>query len=161
MGKPKKNKSAVVTTNVVAGEKSKSKVKAKFIKVKSVVNNSTLDKDIKEASTVKGRPKGETYNHVLWLTDGLYITCDSRQFIVRKVNNKTDKKGNKLPDLSLMYAQTLQQILKIAANKAIHVPSNVMELAKLQAHICSIIEARIPADIKPKDLFTGLEDIDE
>ena len=137
-------------------EKSNSKVDSKFIKAKKVVNNSTTADEIKESNKIKGRRKGKSYTHVLWLTDGLYITCDSRQFIIRKVNDKTDKDGKKLPDMSILYAQSLEHILKVAVNHMIKVPSNFDELLKAMEHIYGLIDARIPVDIKPKDLFVDI-----
>ena len=141
-------------------EKSNSKVDSKFIKVKKVISNSTVEKDIKEAIKIKGKPKGKAYTHVLWLTDGLYITCDSRQFIIRKVNDKTDKDGKNLPDTSILYAQSLEHILKIAVNHMIKVPYNFDELLKAMEHIYGLIDARISADISPKDLFSDMEDVE-
>lgn len=137
-------------------EKSNSKVDSKFIKAKKVVSVSTLDKTLKETEKVKGRPVGKTYKHVLWINDALYITCDSRQFIVKKVVNKKDKDGNKLTDISIMYAQNLNQIIKVVVNHLSRVPDNFDVLLKQLEHIYGLIDARIPANIKPKDLFVDI-----
>lgn len=95
--------------------------------------------------------------HVLKLTDHLYITCDKYQFILKEVNNLTDKKGNKIPDPSLLFSPYLDGILKLVAKYMSRVPTDVRELGEKLDNIYGLIDARVPADIKPKDLFVEYE----
>ena len=112
-------------------------------------------KKIAEAEKRKG--KAVQPKHVLKLTEHLYITCDKCQFILKEVNTLTDKKGNPYPDANLLYSPYLDGIIKLSAKYMSRVPADVLELKKKLENIYDLIEARIPADIKPKDLFEEYE----
>lgn len=112
-------------------------------------------KKIAEAEKRKGRvvqPK-----HVLKLSEYLYITCDRHQFILKEVNTLKDKEGNPYPDICLMYATSLDGILKLAVKYMSRVPADILELSDKLKAIYDLIEARIPVDVKPRDLFEEYE----
>lgn len=158
--KGSKNKvTSKVKLDIYGNEKSNSKVMAEEIKVKKVIDNKSVAKTIinkenKSKGSSKGRPKGGSYSHVLWLTDSLYITCDTRTFMIKKVNKAINKvTKEKYPDLPFLYAPNLDDMLRIAANYMIHVPANYEELIERMEKIYSLIDARVPAGISPKDIF--------
>ena len=103
-------------------------------------------------SAEKRKDKVEQPLHVLKLTEHLYITCDKYQFILKEVNT-----NKKFPDPSLLYSPYLAGILKLAAKYMSRIPADVKELGEKLDHIYGLIEARVPADIKPKDLFVEYE----
>lgn len=116
-------------------------------------------KKIAEAEKRKG--KAVQPKHVLKLSEHLYITCDKYQFILKEVNTLTDKKGNKLKDTNLLYSPYLDGIIKLSAKYMSRVPADILELEKKLENIYDLIEARIPVDIKPRDLFEEYERNDE
>lgn len=110
---------------------------------------------IKSAEKRKGRvaqPK-----HVLKLTEYLYITCDRYQFILKEVNTLKNKKGEPYPDISLLYSASLEGIIKLAVRYMTRVPSDILELREKLENIYDLIDARIPVDVKPRDLFEEYE----
>lgn len=117
---------------------------------------------IEKAEKRKG--KAIQPKHVLKLTEHLYITCDKYQFILKEVNTLKDKKGNKLPDVNLLYSPYLDGIIKLSAKYMSRVPMDVLELKEKLENIYGLIDARIPVDVNPKDLFEELnvkDDYDE
>lgn len=109
---------------------------------------------IEKAEKRKG--KAIQPKHVIKLTEHLYITCDKYQFILKEVNTLKDKKGNKLPDVNLLYSPYLDGIIKLSAKYMSRVPMDVLELKEKLENIYGLIDARIPVDVNPKDLFEEL-----
>lgn len=92
--------------------------------------------------------------HVLKLTDWLYIKADAHCWAVCEV---TDKKQ---PDRPLLYYTTLQEALLGAVNYGIKPQIDYNKLLKKLDDIYSLISVRIPADVKPQDLFTDLVEVE-
>ena len=108
-------------------------------------------------NALKRKDKVKQPEHVLKLNDHLYITCDKYQFILKEVNNLTDKKGNPYPDISLLYSPYLDGILKVTAKYMSRIPADVRELGEKLDNIYDLIDARIPTDVRPRDLFVEFE----
>ena len=126
---------------------------SKKLRVKQIVDMTQIKADhLKTLNTKKGRPIMP--KHILKITDWLYITCDSRQWILKEVNDKINPKTNeKYPDIGLFYTNDLAYMIKLLAGYSIKVPKDIVDL---NAHIQSIydlIDKRIPKNIRPKDLF--------
>lgn len=83
---------------------------------------------------------------VLKISPWLYIIPDSRSWIVKEVV----KDGK---DRSLFYFSSLAEAIKGCAKRMIQVPGDVQALSKQIDSVYSLIDSRIPADVKPKDLF--------
>ena len=120
--------------------------------VKKVVKNNSTKEHIKALNTKKG--KTTMPKHVLKLNDWLYITCDSHCWKIVEVNNKKNPTtGEKYPDKSLLYATNLQDILKVAVSYMIRVPDEYQNIIKRINDCYDLIDARVPVNTKPKDLF--------
>lgn len=125
-----------------------------------------IEKEDRLATVAKKKGRVPMPKYVLKLTDYLYITCDSRCWMIKEVVEGVDKDGNKRPDKALCYAVTLEGILQVAAQRMVRVPGDVMKLADRMKEIYDLIDARVPVGIKPKDLFevyqtSGDEEIDD
>ena len=117
-----------------------------------IVDKITPTKQYVKQLAQKKIGKKKAPKHVLPITDFLYITCDSKQWILYEV---TEQKLDK----PIYYARSLDYMLKILANLKIQVPGDVKQLSKQIQEVYDLIDARIPADIKPKDLFQ-LKEVD-
>ena len=136
-------------------EKSNSKVDAVQIKAKKLIDN-TSDAHITAVAKKKGRPHSKV-KHVLPITDWLYITCDSRTWklveVVDKVNPKT---GEKYPDRPLTFCTHLNEMIESCVHHMLLVPDDIQKLNNNFNHVYALINERIPANIKPKDLFKDI-----
>lgn len=134
-------------------ERSNSKVKSEFIKVKKVITDDKVTKRIKGLSLNKGKPKNKV-SHVLPITDWLYITCDSFCWKLMEINDGVSPTtGEKYRDKPLKYTQHLDEMLSVCAHMMLKIPGDVVELNENFTRIYNLINSRIPADIKPADLF--------
>lgn len=163
---PRVKKTAVRSNTIrhdaQGNEKSNSKVESSFIKAKKVkVIPSKSDSIITKAKK-RGKPK-KRVKHVLFLTDNLYITCNSHCYMLCEVRDGVDKNGKPISDSAFLYASNLQDILQIAVKHMIQVPMDVQEVSAKLDSIYELIKERVPLNTKPKDLFTDIvkEDIDE
>lgn len=121
------------------------KKKQQKIKVTKIIDKTKeLHDHIKSLETKVGRPK--RHRNVLPLTDWLYITCDKNGWMVCE-----DGKP-------ILYASTLDKMLMVAAHHMIKVPADYTKLLKHIRDIESLISARIPNNIKPRDLFKEMSD---
>lgn len=92
--------------------------------------------------------------NVLKLNNWLYITCDSYCWIIKEVNTQVNPKtGEKYPDKCLLYSPDLCGIIRVAVRYMSRVPGDILALSKKLEEIYKLIEARIPANVKPRDLF--------
>lgn len=95
--------------------------------------------------------KAPVRKNVLKLTPWIYIVADPHCWVVKEV--KEDGK-----DKPLLYYSSLAEAIKGCMKRNIKIP---MEITKLNEHIdrlYSLIDTRIPPDIKPKDLFVFEEE---
>lgn len=90
-----------------------------------------------------------------------YYWCvgDKYNFILKEVNNKKNKAGNKYPDTCIAFAGSIKSMLTITAS---HFPSEVIsddikELKTILTNIENWIEKAIPVDCKPCDLFAEVD----
>lgn len=111
----------------------------------------------KEEFRVPSTVKRRKLSHVLTIDNDFYITCNSLTFILKQRVDEVDKAGKKLPDKSEAFATDLLDILECAARRMIRVPSDFGELTKRLDHIYGLLDARIPVNIKPRDLFVDME----
>ena len=88
-----------------------------------------VSKALKETATKVGKPKMP--KHVLKINNWLYVTCDK----------------------AIAYASTLDWMLKIMVQRMIRIPSDFIELGNKLQEIYDLIDARIPADTRPRDVF--------
>lgn len=142
MGRPKgsKNKTTLMKEN------------GNINPVKKVIRKNTTEDAIKAVAKKKGRPI--LPKHVLRLTDYLYITCDAHCWKIVAVNDKVNPAtGEKYPDKPMLYASTLQDMLKVATNFMIKVPSDYQEIISNIEKVYQLIDERVPARTRPKDLF--------
>ena len=132
-------------------------------------------KDIRKAQKIayesnglsKSAKRGNKPNpkYALKLTDDIYITHDSRSWVIvqkRYTVNKTT--GEFHPDKPFLWYSTLDQALKGAVQYKIRVPNELKEIANRVEDIYKLIDKRIPKGIKPKDLFTdyiGNEELED
>ncbi len=153
MGRPKgsKNKATI--------EKEKNKLKPiPTIKAKKIVDKHPTRDKIENIKAQKGRPKMP--KHVLLLEEPFYITCDACTFILKAVNSKKKPNGEKYPDVSLLYAPHLDNMLQVTANYMVRVPGDVAELGAKLEHIYEMIMDRTSHD-RPKDLFKEFDTEEE
>lgn len=151
MGRPKgsKNKSTIMKEQGVVQSP-----------VKKLIRNNSIKEHMKELNTKRGRP--QMPKHVLKLNDWLYITCDAHCWKVVEVNNKCNPTtGEKYPDKSLLYASTLQDILKVAFNYMIRVQGDYNTILDNIDKAYKLIDSRIPEKTKPKDLFEVYQTVDD
>ena len=121
-------------------------------KLKIIETPDKIAKAVKETTGKAGKPKMP--KHVLKINNWLYVTCDKYGWMIMQVSDKINQKtGEKYPDKAIAYASTLDWMLKILVQRMIRIPSDFIELGnKLQA-IYDLIDARIPADTRPRDVF--------
>jgi hypothetical protein len=122
-------------------------------RTKGALNKSTVKK-------VKPIAKSRS-SHVLELDENYYITCDTKQFILKQKVNTVSKDGKKIPDNNIAYCTLLKDILESAVSRMVRVPDNFQELLDKMDSIYSLIDARIPVDVKPKDLFKDMQSTEE
>ena len=123
-------------------------------KIKKIIDSRNATKErIQKTFTKAGKPVMP--KHVLKINDWLYITCDKCSFKLVEVNNTINAKtGKKNSDIPFLYAPHLDQILEVLVHyMSRDMPRDIVELDKQLQDIKELIMARIPADIKPKDLF--------
>lgn len=142
------------------GRKPGSKNKATLMKsntdvvVKKVITKK--EPDLRDIANKKG--KAPARNMVLQITPWLYIAPDPHCWIVREVRED----GR---DRALLYYPDLRDAIMGVARRMVRVPGDVAELGKKMDDIYSLIDARVPVGIKPKDLFTfeikQTEDVDD
>ena len=143
-------------------EKKKKKTGSTFVKAKKIkVIPSKSDSIITKAKK-RGKPK-KRVKHVLFLTDNLYITCNSHCYMLCEVRDGVDKNGKPISDSAFLYASNLQDILQIAVKHMIQVPMDVQGVSAKLDSIYELIKERVPLNTKPKDLFKDIvkEDIAE
>ena len=111
-----------------------------------------VTKALQETKTKVGKPKMP--KHVLKINDWLYVTCDKYGWMIMQVSDKINQKtGEKYPDKAIAYASTLDWMLKIMVQRMIRIPSDFIELGNKLQEIYDLIDARIPADTRPRDVF--------
>ena len=111
-----------------------------------------VTKALKETATKVGKPKMP--KHVLKINDWLYVTCDKYGWMIMQVSDKINQKtGEKYPDKAIAYASTLDWMLKIMVQRMIRIPSDFIELGNKLQEIYDLIDARIRADTRPRDVF--------
>lgn len=122
----------------------------KKLKIIDVPDN--VSKALKETATKVGKPKMP--KHVLKINNWLYVTCDKYGWMIMQVSDKINQKtGEKYPDKAIAYASTLDWMLKIMVQRMIRIPSDFIELGSKLQEIYDLIDARIPADTRPRDVF--------
>ena len=120
--------------------------------VKKVIKNNTMKEHVKQLNTK--RRKASIPKYVLKLTDWLYITCDRHCWMIKEVIDKINPTtGEKYPDKPILFAGDFNGILKVAVNYMIRVPVELEELSKKIDEVYSLIDSRVPANTKPKNMF--------
>lgn len=147
------------------GRKPKS---ASMPKMKEIKDKRKAQKIVYEANGLSSRAKRGNKpmpKYALKLTDDIYITHDSRSWmVVQKNYSKKSTTGEYYPDKPFLWYGTLEQALKGVVRYKIRVPNELKEIADRVEDIYKIIDTRIPKGIKPKDLFSdyiGNEELDE
>lgn len=121
-------------------------------KLKIIETPDKIAKAVKETTGKAGRPKMP--KHVLKINNWLYVTCDKYGWMIMQVSDKINQKtGEKYPDKAIAYASTLDWMLKIMVQRMIRIPSDFIELGNKLQEIYDLIDARIPADARPRDVF--------
>ena len=137
------------------GRKPKS---ASMPKMKEIKDTRKAQKIVYESNGLSSKAKrGKKPNpkYALQLTEDIYITHDSRSWvIVQKNYSKNKTTGEYYPDKPFLWYGTLEQALKGAVQYKIRVPNELKEIADRVEDIYKLIDKRIPKGIKPKDLFS-------
>ena len=121
-------------------------------KLKIIETPDKIAKAVKETTGKAGKPKMP--KHVLKINNWLYVTCDKYGWMIMQVSDKINQKtGEKYPDKAIAYASTLDWMLKIMVQRMIRIPSDFIELGNKLQEIYDLIDARIPADTRPRDVF--------
>ena len=121
-------------------------------KLKIIETPDKIAKALKETTGKAGKPKMP--KHVLKINNWLYVTCDKYGWMIMQVSDKINQKtGEKYPDKAIAYASTLDWMLKIMVQRMIRIPSDFIELGNKLQEIYDLIDARIPADTRPRDVF--------
>ena len=123
-------------------------------KSKLTIKESPVKAHIEELTKKRGRPNAPS--HVLRLTDWLYIKADAHCWAVMEIVENNRPNGEKYPDKAILFYTTLQDAIRGAVNYGIRVPLEYIKLMEKLDDIYSLIEARIPPNVRPKDLFTDL-----
>ena len=144
------------------GRKSKS---ASMPKMKEIKDKRKAQKIVYESngnSTGARKGKKPMPKYALKLTDDLYITHDSRSWVIVQKNYSKNKiTGEYYPDKPFLWYWTLEAALKGAVQYKLKVPNELKEIADRIEDIYKLIDARIPKGIKPKDLFSDYIGNDE
>lgn len=118
-------------------------------KLKIIETPDKIAKAVKETTGKAGKPKMP--KHVLKINNWLYVTCDKYGWMIMQVSDKINQKtGEKYPDKAIAYASTLDWMLKIMVQRMIRIPSDFIELGNKLQEIYDLIDARIPADTRPR-----------
>ena len=121
-------------------------------KLKIIETPDKIAKAVKETTGKAGKPKMP--KHVLKINNWLYVTCDKYGWMIMQVSDKINQKtGEKYPDKAIAYASTLDWMLKIMIQRMIRIPSDFIELGNKLQEIYDLIDVRIPADTRPRDVF--------
>lgn len=163
MGRKKGSKN-VPKTNYAFSNSAGTNTYLKEHKIKKIIVQDKESQLIREAKQddVSRVGRKKIVKGVLNLTDSLYITYDAHCWKLCKVNHKVNNNtGEFYPDISFLYANTLDSMLRVAAQHLINVPGDVQELSSQIDKVYKLIEQRIPQGVKPKDLFTFEEKEEE
>lgn len=127
-------------------------------KVKAILDKRQT-KDIFQDTKITKARKGRKPlpKRALYVTDDLYITYDSRNWMIVQVNNKKDKEGNYYPDKPFLYCTNLDYAIKILCDYKIQITQEIQDLQKELHKLYNLIDQRIPQNIKPRDLFVELQ----
>lgn len=128
-------------------------VKASKPKSKQKPKQAIVEEEFRVPSTIKRRK----LSHVLTIDNDFYITCNNITFMLKQRVDGVDKNGKKLQDTQEAYATDLKDILNCAVRRMIRVPADFNELSAKLDHIFGLLDARIPPNIKPKDLFADMQ----
>ena len=134
------------------GRKPKS---ASMPKMKELKDIRQVQKIVQESNSPGVRGKKPNPKYALRLTEDIYITHDSRSWVVVKKNftvNKTT--GEYYPDKPFLWYSTLEQAIKGAVQYKLKVPDELKEISERIEDIYKLIDKRIPKGIKPRDLFS-------
>ena len=147
------------------GRKPKS---ASMPKMKEIKDNRKAQKIVYESNGLSSKAKrGKKPNpkYALQLTEDIYITHDSRSWMVVQKNYSKNKiTGAYYPDKPFLWYWTLEAALKGAVQYKLKVPNELKEIADRIEDIYKLIDTRIPKSIRPKDLFSdyiGNDELDE
>lgn len=144
------------------GRKPKSASMPKMKEIKDTRKAKKIVYESNGLSSMAKRGKKPMPKYALKLTDDIYITHDSRSWmIVQKNYSKKSTTGEYYPDKPFLWYETLEQALKGAVRYKIRVPNELKEIADRVEDIYKLIDARIPKGIKPKDLFSDYIGNDE
>lgn len=113
------------------------------VPVKKVITR----KEPKLTDIANKRGKAPARNMVLQITPWLYIAPDPHCWIVREV--KEDGR-----DKAILYYPDLRDAIYGCLKRDVRVPADVISLGKKLDDLYELICNRVPANVKPIDLFT-------
>ena len=130
------------------GRRKGSKNKSTLMKSNTnvVVKKIITRREPKLTDIANKRGKAPARNMVLQITPWLYIAPDPHCWVVREVRED----GR---DKALLYYPDLRDAIYGCLKRDVRVPADVISLGKKLDDLYELICNRIPADIKPIDLF--------
>lgn len=146
------------------GRKPKSASMPKMKEIKDARKAKKIVYESNGLTTGAKRGKKPNPKYALKITEDIYITHDSRSWVIVQKNYTKNKKGEFYPDKPFLYYWTLEEAVKGAVQYKLKVPNEVKEMAERIKDIYKLIDERIPKGIRPKDLFNdyiGNEELDE
>ena len=147
------------------GRKPKSASMPKIKEIKDTRKAQKIVYDSNGLSTGARRGKKPNPKYALKITEDIYITHDSRSWvIVQKNYTKNKTTGEYYPDKPFLWYWTLEGAIKGAVQYKLKVPNELKEISERIEDIYKLIDKRIPKGIQPKDLFTdyiGNEELED
>lgn len=131
---------------------------ASMPKLKEIKDERKAQKIIQESNRLSmgiKRGKKPSPKYALQITDDIYITHDSRSWVVVKKNyTKNNTTGEYYPDKPFLWYWTLEAALKGVVQYKLKVPDELKDIPSRIEDIYKLIDKRIPPNIRPEDLFS-------